>query len=225
MIGRYSKLIWLSVILLALIAVITVVMTMDIDLVLFKNLSIAGIQEKQLVIENLMAKEHGEVGKNAAQKEQLQMSKNKFDIAKSEYESIDESTITIVQDATKEVKYFIEYLWIVLGNYATANKVEIDIQTPGSTISKPVEETEGTTESNAYTSDVASTAISSGVTTSSNTGIKISVKGRYANIADFVFDVENDKSLKFKLDNIKMDYAKDNKVLATFDVLSLAVLK
>jgi len=224
MMGRYSKLIWLSVILLAIIAAITLAMTMDMDFMFFKNLSIAGIQEKQLVIESLMAKENIELGKNSGQKEQLQVSKNKFDVAKSEYESIDESTITIVQDATKEVKYFIEYLWIVLGNYATANKVEIDIHTPGSTISEPVKETEDGTETNAYAIDTNST-ISSGVTTSSNTGIKISVKGRYANVADFVFDVENDKSLKFKLDNIKMDYAKDNKVLATFDVLSLAVLK
>jgi len=62
------------------------------------------------------------------------------------------------------------------------------------------------------------------VAMSSGNGIKITVEGRYANIADFVFDVENDKSLRFKLDNIKMAYSGDNKVKATFDVLSLAVL-
>ena len=56
-------------------------------------------------------------------------------------------------------------------------------------------------------------------------GIKITIKGRYANVADFVFDVENDKSLRFKLDNIKMTYAGDNEIQATFDVLSLSVLK
>ena len=54
---------------------------------------------------------------------------------------------------------------------------------------------------------------------------KLTVTGRYADVADFVFDVENDSSLKFKLDNIKMTYSKDNLIVASFDVLSLSVSK
>ena len=58
-----------------------------------------------------------------------------------------------------------------------------------------------------------------------NSGIKITVQGRYANVADFVFDVENDKSLRFRLDNIKMTYTENNAIQATFNVLNIKVKK
>ncbi|MBQ8043312.1 MAG: hypothetical protein IJ272_04080 [Clostridia bacterium] len=193
---RYTKLIILSVVLLVLIALITLAMIFDVDLMLFRNLSIAGIQEKKLAVEVLMQRQTVEESNNTIAKSELQTSKNSFDVAKETYENIDESTIEIVQEATKEEKYFIEYLWIVLGNYATTNNVAINITTPGAGA-------EGET---------------------AGTGVQITIEGRYSNIADFVFDVENDKSLRFKLDNIKMTYSGNNKVKATFDVLSLAVL-
>lgn len=163
-------------------------MIYDVDLGIFKNLSIAGIQQKLTSVEDLMLKQIDEEKANNVSKSQLQSAKNAFDVAKNKYESIDESTIEIVQSATKEEKYFIEYLWIVLGNYASTNNLGINIDTSG-------------------------------------TGIKVTVKGRYANVADFVFDVENDKALKFKLDNISMTYSENNQIQATFDVLSLSVLK
>lgn len=193
---RYTKLIILSVVLLVLIALITLAMIFDVDLMLFRNLSIAGIQEKKLAVEVLMQRQTVEESNNTIAKSELQTSKNSFDVAKEDYENIDKSTIEIVQEATKEEKYFIEYLWIVLGNYATTNNVAINITTPGAGA-------EGET---------------------AGTGVQITIEGRYSNIADFVFDVENDKSLRFKLDNIKMTYSGNNKVKATFDVLSLAVL-
>ena len=196
---KYSKLITLSVTLLILIVAITLVMIFDVDFVLFKNLSIAGIGEKKLEVEQLIQDQLTEEENNTKAKENLQKSKNDFDVAKENYENIGESTIALVQEATKEVKYFIEYLWVVLGNYAAANDLSISIVTPGT----------GT----------------SSTTSSLNSGVEVSVQGRYANVADFVFDVENDKSLKFKLDNIMMTYSGNNKIKATFDVLSLSVLK
>lgn len=219
--NKYNKLITLSIVLVLLIALITLAMIYEVDFVLFKNLSIAGIQEKKMSVETLMQKQTQEEANNATAKSTLQKSKNSFDVAKQEYENIDESTITIVQEATKEVKYFIEYLWIVLGNYANANGVDIAIITPGSTV---VQSTDSTTNTNAgNTADTNAEASES--LSPLTSGVKISVKGRYANVADFVFDVENDKSLKFKLDNIKMTYSGNNQITATFDVLSLSVLK
>ncbi len=201
---RYINLIILSAVLLVLIALITLAMIYDVDFKFFKNLSIAGIQEKKLNVEVLMTRQLLEETNNTVAKTDLQTSKDSFDVAKDTYENIDESTIQTVQEATKEEKYFIEYLWIVLGNYATANRVGINIITSG---------------------DAAGDALGEGEETGpADSGIKITIEGRYANIADFVFDVENDKSLRFKLDNISMTYSGDNKVKATFDVLSLAVL-
>ena len=59
----------------------------------------------------------------------------------------------------------------------------------------------------------------------SNGAIRIVVRGRYANVADFVYDVENDKELKFRLDNIKMSYKSNNQIEATFNVLNLQLKK
>lgn len=44
-------------------------------------------------------------------------------------------------------------------------------------------------------------------------------------MADFVFEVENDKSLRFRLDNIKMKSAGGTEVLASFKVKDFTVLK
>lgn len=238
---RYTKTIILSVVLLVLIALITLVMIYDVDLLLFNNLSIAGIQNKKLSVENLMAQQTIEESNNMSSKTKLTQSKNAFDVAKQENENIDESTIAIVQEATKQEKYFIEYLWVVLGNYASANNVAISIVTPGSTTVQ--EETENTngenTNTNTSNTTTTTTTTATQAETQTNTtqntttnavtsitnGIKITIEGRYANVADFVFDVENDKSLRFKLDNIKMSYKGNNKIQATFDVLSLSVEK
>lgn len=230
---KYSKLIILSVVLLGLIALVTLAMIFDVDLFLFKNLSIAGLQEKKLSVEQLISKQIIEESNNVSAKAELQTSKNNFDVAKETYENIDESTISIVQEATKEEKYFIEYLWIVLGNYASVNNVAIDIHTSGATVA--TEETTDNTDTtdssanNVAEPEMGNDGMSEDQTitqnTTANNGVKITIEGRYANVADFVFDVENDKSLKFKLDNIKMTYSGDNKIQATFDVLSLSVLK
>jgi len=224
---KYTKVIILSSVLLVLIILAVLAMIFDVDLLLFKNLSIAGIQQKKMSVEVLMSKELIETQSNVSAKSDLRESKNEYDVAKNAYENIDESTIEIVQEATKEEKYFIEYLWVVLGNYATLNKVDINIETPGSTT--VVEDTTKGAD------DAQNQAQDSGMpeddmdgmnqSTSSSDGITITIEGRYADVADFVFDVENDKSLRFKLDNIKMTYSGDNKIQATFKVLSLAVLK
>lgn len=224
---EYTKVIILSSVLLVLIALITLSMIFDVDLVLFKNLSISGIQEKKMNVEKLIIDNALEQVNNMSAKGELQESKNAFDVAKQAYENIDESTIEIVQEATKEEKYFIEYLWIVLGNYATNNNVAINILTPGAT---------NVTNSDSSTNDTGASGVddegdfglggsSASNSTFNDSGVQITIKGRYANIADFVFDVENDKSLRFKLDNIRMAYSGDNKIQATFDVLSLSVLK
>ena len=155
----------------------------------------------------------------------MQNSKNAFDVAKETYENIDESTISIIQEATKEEKYFIEYLWIVLGNYATANEVAINIVTPGATNEDSNNSDNSQAGDNVEDAGMPSGSLANSTTSSVGTGIKITIEGRYANVADFVFDVENDKSLRFKLDNIGMTYSGNNKIKATFDILSLAVLK
>lgn len=216
---KYIKLITLSAVLVVAIALITLVMIFDVDLVLFKNLSISSIQAKKLSVEQLTLQQTMEEINNLNAKEDLEQSKNSFDVAKQTYENIDDSTIEIVQEATTEEKYFIEYLWIVLGNYADANGLGLTVMTPDSTYS-----IDAGSETNGDSGNTNESTTNDTLSSISN-GVKIRIEGRYANVADFVFDVENDKSLRFRLDNINMVYAGNNTIKAEFDVLSLAVLK
>ena len=170
----------------------------------------------------------------------LEQAKNTYEIEKKKFDTIDQATVDLVKEATKDEKYFIEYLWITLGNYATDNNLIIDVITPGSTLSSTGETLNG---SGSDTGTGTGNALGGGINfggsdtgagnsrpttdTSSvaNNSIRIIVKGRYANVADFVYDVENDKELKFRLDNIKMVYKSNNQIEATFNILSLQVKK
>ena len=86
---QHIRIMILSLILLIVIALITLAMIYDVDLGLFKNLSIAGIQVKKLNVQTLMISQYEEEEKNIAAKTELQTSKNSFDVAKETYESID----------------------------------------------------------------------------------------------------------------------------------------
>lgn len=55
--------------------------------------------------------------------------------------------------------------------------------------------------------------------------LKIQVTGSYINVSDFIFEVENDKDLKFKLDNISIEYVSGRTIKATFDIKNTIILK
>lgn len=255
---KYKKIIILSSVLLVLIALITLTLIFDVDMILFKNLSIASIQDKRDSVLDLISNKDKEEQNYNNERKNLENSKNNFDVEKEKYENTDESTISMVQEANKEEKYFIEYLWVVLGNYASSEGVKIDIITPGSSENASVENEQNTDGQSQTTTNQSTTPSAADVTlptdkvtgrttnqnqnmdmvdqdiesslrqsrsNSSNDRVKITVEGRYANVADFVFDVENDTTLKFKLDNISMTYKGDNTISASFDVISLSVLQ
>lgn len=253
---EYEKMIIYSVVFVVIVVAITLLMTNDVNLFFFNNLSITSVDQVKQETDALIESKQKEEQNYTEAKEKLANSKNSFDVAKAEYESIDAETIKQVQEATKEEKYFIEYLWIVLGDYAKTNNVIIDIITPGATVVEKTETTEEDTETKdttkKATTDATKDAATATITEATQPKVpirdtlidnstsnankltdtqdvkgttKLTVTGRYADVADFVFDVENDSSLKFKLDNIKMTYSKDNLIVASFDVLSLSVSK
>ena len=222
---KYNKLIILSSVLFVIIVFLTLVMVFDFNALLFKNLSIAGIANEKEQVESLIQDKKNEDASYNSTLQELKNSENSYDVQKEAYENIPSSDIAIVQQATIDEKYFIEYLWVVLGNYAASNNLKIDIITPGSSYSTSTEASDSEVPNNTELADGNKSNNNTTVTTSGlKDRVKIVVKGRYSDLADFVFDVENDSSLRFKLDNIKMTYSGDNKVEATFDVLSLSVL-
>ena len=83
--------------------------------------------------------------------------------------------------------YDIDYLWTKLGNYAKEEGVVIKIDV-----------TAGGASSNLY-------------------NLNFSVGGTYVGATDFIYDIENDSKLGFKIDNFKMTSANTNaEIVATF---------
>lgn len=58
-----------------------------------------------------------------------------------------------------------------------------------------------------------------------DTTMKIQLQGSYIDISDFIFEVENDVELKFKLDNILIEYVQGTTIKATFDVKNTIIVK
>ena len=91
---------------------------------------------------------------------------------------------------------------------------------------------QATTNSNQATSN-GSTDLTNGTdsslqvedSTKDDTTMKIQLQGSYIDISDFIFEVENDDELKFKLDNIRIEYVEGTTIKATFDVKNTIIVK
>lgn len=185
----------LALTLILLIVALTFVTLKTVSIGDIKALSIEDMKAKNIELDVAMAElEIAKVQYNAANTS-LEMAKKNYESAKNAYNNISEEKINTIKEATKEEHYYIDWLWIVLGEYANNNNLQLSVIDPRT-----------------------------GNESSAKGTVKIRVLGRYSDITDFVFEVENDNDLKFKLDNMIMEYSGDNKVSATFDVLSMEVL-
>lgn len=179
----------------------------------------------------------------------LEKAESDYDKQKNKYNSISDETINVIKEATTEESYNLEYMWIKLGNYAKKNNLEIVMVEPGgkqstntnnnnsssnsgsstnNTNSNSTTTTTTTTSSsttNNSTNSSTNTSSDTSASTSSSSALKIEIKGSYMNISDFIFEVENDTSLRFKLDNISMDYVKETTIKASFNVKNIVINK
>lgn len=178
----------------------------------------------------------------------LEKAESDYNKQKNKYNSISDETINVIKEATTEESYNLEYMWIKLGNYAKKNNLEIVMVEPGgkqitntnnnssnsgsstdNTDSNSTTTTTTTTTSssttNNSTNSSTNTSSDTSASTSSSSALKIEVKGSYMNISDFIFEVENDTSLRFKLDNISMDYVKGTTIKASFNVKNIVINK
>ncbi len=185
----------LALVLILLIAGLTYVTLKTVDLGKIKTLSITDMKIKDVELETATIELDVAKKQYDIANSNLETAKKAYEKAKNEYSSISEEKLNTIKEATREEHYYIDWLWIVLGGYADSNSLALTIKDPRQ-----------------------------GGEASANGTIKINLVGRYSDIANFVFEVESDNDLKFKLDNMLMEYSGDNKVSATFDVLNMEVL-
>lgn len=255
-----TKYIIISIILLAFGGLTAFFVMEDVDLGFFKISSVSTLMGKKTeVAASQKNVEEQESAYDSAIATEKTEEKN-FKKAKEEYESISDDTINMINEATTEENYNLEYMWVKLGNYAKSNNLTILVTEPGGTApsdeSKSTAKTPGGAVTSAATSAAGTTAAdgtaatttpagtTAATTTPAVTGpvlsgtedvaasatdgaatMKIQVKGSYMDISDFIFEVENDKALRFKLDNISIEYVSGTTIKANFDVKNLVIKK
>lgn len=100
---------------------------------------------------------------------------NKFEILKEEYESKTEHSNQTNSLILSEIeKYEIEFLWTIIGNYATSEGINLTLDI-----------VQGTGE------DIYN--------------LNFKLTGSYVGMTDFVYDIENDQRLNFKIEGLKME--------------------
>lgn len=75
------------------------------------------------------------------------------------------------------------------------------------------------------TAESVSKVVEGAIDPSSKRTMKIEVTGSYIDISDFIFEVENDTTLKFKLDNISITNVSGTTIKTTFDVKNTYINK
>lgn len=222
MIGENKKLITISLITLLLIVILVCLLFVD-----FPFLGVYSIKTTLNKHEEIVTKEAELVSQQKAYtslNSDIENAESNYKKEKAKYEAISDDTVKIINDLVTEENYSVEFMWIRLGNYAKKHDLEIIMVEPGN---------EQNNSQNTSTDEEDKSVVSKENTSSEkkeedseNSGtLKVQVIGSYLNLADFVFEVENDSELRFKLDNIVMEQLSGDTIKTTFDVNNIIVYR
>ena len=150
---------------------------------------IKGLDEKNSQVEQKITELSNVISITYANNEsKLKKTANTLQDSKTEYEN--QAILSKSQNPTYASQletYDIDYLWTKLGNYARNENVVIKIDLVSS----------GTSQ-NLY-------------------NLNFAIEGEYINITNFIYDIENDSKLGFKIDDFKMSSGnQDNMLSASF---------
>ncbi len=122
-------------------------------------------------------------------------SSKQYEQAKSEYEELATvSTDSEVGAANQLQKYEIEYLWTRIGNHATSENVVLKLEVKANS----------TSQATGYYD------------------LNFIATGDYVGLTDFIYDIENDSSLGFKIEAFKMEPSGSN-LQASFTCTNIAI--
>jgi hypothetical protein len=239
MINAKRMLIWEIVLLVIIAGIITVVFLVELDLSIFKIVSPQKLASQYQSLKDMNAKILTSKNNYNSSVKAVEAAKADYLREKEKYEAITDETIEIIKEATADEQYNIDYIWITIGNYASANNLSLSLIEPGGTSqnntgSSSTTDTTQSTTTNTTDSQVSSqtsgdktstTTTTTSTTISPSNELSIKVVGNYIDVSSFIFELENDIELRFKLDNIKMEYAGNNQITATFAVKNLKFRK
>ncbi len=221
MMDNMKKLIALSVTLLIFIGIIFLILNVEINLGIFRIITPSTMEETYVRF-NSVSLEGAKLNYQAKLTE-LDTNKTKYTEEKRKYDAITQETLDIIKEATVVEEFNIDYMWIKLGHYANTNNLSLVLVEPGG---EQIDDSSDESTKDTITSEDFDTTITSPEGSINDLDeFSIMLVGNYSDLAKFVFDVENDVELKFKLDKINMTYADNNDVSATFVVKNLVFVK
>jgi len=186
----------ISILILCLLALTIYMVYDEISIGEFEVLGVKRILQKneELDEEILNAKTTVEQGMENKKKE-LDTAYQQLNTKKTEYEQlVAESTEEEVKTATQFLTYNVEFLWTRIGNHAKKEGVKLKFDF-----------IENTTVANNY-------------------NLNFTVTGEYLGITNFLYDIENDSELGFKIENFNITSGTEEQgLVATFTCKNITV--
>ncbi len=166
------------------------------------------------------------------------LNKENLDEIKQQYENLVITDTETGEEITPQLeKYEMEYLWTQIGNHAKAEGVtlRINVAESSSTNNSSGEENEQSneenSEENAENEDsnleaAMISSVNSGVDQSEDASYDLTFEatGSYVAVADFIYAIENDSSLGFKIEDFQMT-GESKTVVAKFTCRDIKIKK
>ena len=170
------KNILLTILTILITVIMVIVMKSGINIGSLHILGFQGIADENQKLLDVIAQSKQKNNEYTAKLQTINSDSEKLATAKKEYfDLVQVSTTSEIQEAMQIKSYRVEYLWSRVGNHATKEGVKVKME-------------------------IASSSMGD----SAYKDLKFTVNGNYLAITNFIYDLENDESLDFTIDNFDM---------------------
>ena len=170
------KNILLTILTILITVIMVIVMKSGINIGSLHILGFQGIADENQKLLDVIEQSKQKNNEYTAKLQTINSDSEKLATAKKEYfDLVQVSTASEIQEAMQIKSYRVEYLWSRVGNHATKEGVKVKME-------------------------IASSSIGD----SAYKDLKFTVNGNYLAITNFIYDLENDESLDFTIDDFDM---------------------
>ena len=170
------KNILLTILTILITVIMVIVMKSGINVGSLHILGFQGIADENQNLLDVIEQSKQKNNEYTAKLQTINSDSEKLATAKKEYfDLVQVSTASEIQEAMQIKSYRVEYLWSRVGNHATKEGVKVKME-------------------------IASSSMGD----SAYKDLKFTVNGNYLAITNFIYDLENDESLDFTIDNFDM---------------------
>lgn len=182
----------LTILTILIVTIMAVIMSRGINIGSLQILGFQGIADENQNLLNAIEQSKQKNNEYTTKVEKINSDAEKLASAKKEYfDLVQVSTASEIQEAMQIKSYRVEYLWSRIGNHATQEGVTVKME-----------------------------IVASSMGDSAYKNLQFSVNGNYLAISNFIYDLENDESLDFTIDNFDMKSG-----VATFIVKDVKIIQ